>query len=107
MPHWPSVAGQLYSKAEDIMDDNGNLVKYREKFGATGIDASYVEVSDVQKKDKKISRGKWLGGGKDFGRIADNSAGIIHMMVFNETSEAVLLQSDCLCDFWNSLDYRF
>ena len=99
MPHWPSVAGQLYSKAEDIIDENGNLVKYREKFGATGIDASYVEVSDVQKKGRKFSRGKWLGG--------DNSAGIIHMMVFNETSEAVLLQSDCLCEFWNSLDYRF
>jgi hypothetical protein len=31
----------------------------------------------------------------------------VHIMVFDEISEINILSSDCVCKFWNNLDYRF
>jgi len=36
-----------------------------------------------------------------------NSESPTHIMLFNDSSDVLVMHGDCVCDFWNGLDYKF
>ena len=95
-PWWPRLLGELPSS--DAIKD---------------IEAFYLK--DVVSSDKRpISRDISLPSSKRINQLVHKNTPpkakngkFVHLLNFDETTEMRIVERDCVCEFWNRLNYRF
>ena len=96
-PWWPRLLGELPS-SDAIKDIEAYYLK-----DVILSDKRKTSGDDKSPSSKRISQ---LMQNKGSPPTAKNGK-FVHLLNFDETTEMRIVERDCVCEFWNKLNYRF